>query len=138
MSVLPMRTEKYEVTVGIIAGYQPNLSKYDTSVKEKIFDMGYINDLHHTINEMNNVIDGGVSAEIQKVTVNYAKKYGCPEGGEPCYKFTYIRNTLYVEDPNLFRKAVMFNVAALQRVLQQVTVTMVESDVMMYYFKKDE
>ena len=129
-------TEKYDIVIGFIPGYQPDVSLSQLHNIKKDFNMDYFNNLYRKISTSNPICV--VSGVIQKALVCYPKEWGCPENGEPVYTISCTRNPEFNNSELLFREAVLYNVQVLQEELKQATVNVTESMVRVYYSIKDD
>lgn len=128
-------TERYEIIIGFIPGYQPdiNLSRIENIKKNN--NITVINSLYRSISVKNPFVI--VSAVIDETIVSYPVEWGCPYTGEPVYRITCTRNPKFNKSPEEFRSAIIYNVEELKKELKQSTVTVTESKVKMMYFTND-
>ena len=127
-------TQQYEITIGFIPGYQPDINLSRLHNLKKDFNIEYFNNLYQQISRSNPIAT--VSGVIQKALVSYPTEWGCPENGEPVYKITCTRNPKFNPSESEFREAVLYNVEQLQKALKQSSVNVVEHQCDVYYFNK--
>ena len=124
-----MKTEKYEIIIGIIEGYDPDADSLSVRPDISLKDMCI---LYQNISQENPI--QVVSGVIDQVVTVYSQEWGSPKGGELCYRITCQRNPVYDTNPERFKEAVIYNVKVLKKKLKQKTVTMSISDVDLIYF----
>lgn len=124
-----MKTEKYEIVIGIIEGYDPDADSLSVRPDIGLRDMCI---LYQKISQENPI--QVVSGVIDQVVTVYSQEWGSPKGGELCYRITCQRNPVFDNDPQRFKEAVIYNVKVLKKKLKQKTVTMTISDTDLIYF----
>ena len=124
-----MKTEKYEIIIGIIEGYDPDADSLSVRPDISLKDMCI---LYQNISQENPI--QVVSGVIDQVVTVYSQEWGSPKGGELCYRITCQRNPIYDTNSERFKEAVIYNVKVLKKKLKQKTVTMSISDVELIYF----
>lgn len=124
-----MKTEKYEIVIGIIEGYDPDADSLSVRPDIGLRDMCI---LYQKISQENPI--QVVSGVIDQVVTVYSQEWGSPKGGELCYRITCQRNPVFDNDPQRFKEAVIHNVKVLKKKLKQKTVTMTISDTDLIYF----
>lgn len=124
-----MKTEKYEIVIGIIEGYDPDADSLSVRPDIGLRDMCI---LYQKISQENPI--QVVSGVIDQVVTVYSQEWGSPKGGELCYRITCQRNPVFDNDPQRFKEAVIHNVKVLKNKLKQKTVTMTISDTDLIYF----
>lgn len=124
-----MKTEKYEIIIGIIEGYDPDADSLSVRPDISLKDMCI---LYQNISQENPI--QVISGVIDQVVTVYSQEWGSPKGGELCYRITCQRNPIYDTNPERFKEAVIYNVKVLKKKLKQKTVTMSISDVDLIYF----
>lgn len=130
-------TEKYDIVIGFLPGYLPDVSLSQLHNIKKDFNIDYFNNLYRKISSNNPYTI--VSGVIQKGVVSYPIEWGCPENGEPVYIISCTRNPKFSCSAHVYRQAVLHNVEELQKELKQTTVTVTESKVTIHYsFKNNE
>ena len=128
-----MKTEKYEIVIGIIEGYDPDADSLSVRPDIGLRDMCI---LYQKISQENPI--QVVSGVIDQVVTVYSQEWGSPKGGELCYRITCQRNPVFDNDPQRFKEAVIHNVTVLKNKLKQKTFTMSISDVDIIYFTGEQ
>lgn len=108
-----MITEKYEIVIGIIQGYDSSKDVRTYKPEIGLYDMC---NLYQDVMESNPILK--VSATIENIITVYSQEWGSPRGGELCYKISCQRNPNFDTDPDLFRQAVLHNVKVLKKKLK--------------------
>lgn len=134
-----INTVEFEMVIGTVKGYEPGKEQNELDVlpiKEVI-------DIYDKIATKTYEETGiYVSVVIQPCVTVYKQDWGCPKGGEPCYKISAVMNRIFNDDYKRFSEAVYANFLELKKELGQVSVTIVERQVGAEYinskFKKEE
>ena len=125
-----MKTETYEVVIGVIPGYKPGEEIKRDDIK---FDLDSISQICQEIfSENPKVVISGV---IEECKVVYPVRWGAPKGGEYCFKVSFVRNPIIGIDKYDFRKAVLYNIKKLKKYFKQKTVSLTMYDNGEIFFK---
>lgn len=128
-----MKTEKYEIVIGIIEGYDPDADSLSVRPDIGLRDMCI---LYQKISQENPI--QVVSGVIDQVVTVYSQEWGSPKGGELCYRITCQRNPIFDNDPQRFKEAVIYNTKVLKNKLKQKTVTITINDVDLVYLTGEQ
>lgn len=126
------RTQRFEATVGMQAGYSIDPSIVPMSAPEMAV-------LWQALAEKVAGERGvWVTAVIRTALVSYAADHGCPDTGEPLFVIHGERNPRFDPDEHVWRAAVVDVVNAVADYLDQVTARVVFSTVTLYYLRRTE
>ena len=128
-----MKTEKYEIVIGIIEGYDPDADSLSVRPDIGLRDMCI---LYQKISQENPI--QVVSGVIDQVVTVYSQEWGSPKGGGLCYRITCQRNPVFDNDPQRFKEAVIYNTKVLKNKLKQKTVTITINDVDLVYLTGEQ
>jgi len=125
-----MKTETYEVVIGLIPGYKPGKEIKRDDIPFNIDDISKICQDLFSDNPV--VVISGI---IEECKVVYPIRWGAPKGGEYCFKVSFIRNPIIGIDKYDFRKAVLYNIRMLKKYFKQKTVSLTMHDNGETFFK---
>lgn len=123
-----MKTEKFEIILGVVPGYfHGNETKGDEAFGKKLQAI-----------QASIFKDTGLYVGVvwRPAMVSYSTEWGCPLGGERVYQLSGTRNPEFAQDKEVYRKAVELLTKVLIDVFHQVTATLEWQEVDLTYFKK--
>lgn len=123
-----MKTEKFEIILGVVPGYfHDNENEGDFSFGKKLQAI-----------QASIFKDTGLYVGVvwRPAMVSYSTEWGCPLGGERVYQLSGTRNPEFAQDKEVYRKAVELLTKVLIDVFHQVTATLEWQEVDLTYFKK--
>ena len=126
------KSETYEMVIGTIPGYatQDGFDFTKQKTREELFLI--YNKIALETEEQTGIY---VPIVISKCDTLYKKEWGCPNGGEPCYKVSATRNPFFVKDAIKYETVVLKNFDALRKELKQKTAMVTKTEnIDLYYF----
>ena len=130
MEITINETEKFEIVMGVVAGYfHNNEAEGDQAFGEKLQEVqaGIFKDTGLYI-----------SVVWKPAMVSYSTDWGCPVGGEKVYQITGTRNPQFCEDKDreVYQKAVELLCVRLMEAFHQTTATLEWQKVELSYYKQ--
>lgn len=112
-----MKTERFEIIMGVVAGYFHNNEKSegDKSFGEK---------LQEVQESVFNDTGLYISCIWKPAKVSYHVAWGCPVGGEDVFQISGTRNPAFVQDKEVYRKVVELLTKKLMETFHQKTATL--------------
>lgn len=123
-----MKTEKFEIVMGITPGYfhnnetNKNIEQIYSSIAKKVYEE----------------TDIYVSATITKSSMVYHSDWGCPPNGEIVYVISGTRNPEFTNNKHLYKVAVYMIAEKFAETLKQSTCTITFQDVTLAYITRWE
>lgn len=123
------KTTKFNVTVGLVAGYTGNKM---LEIAKKAPDMGATwQEAAKLVFEREGIYISCVC--IPHTRAIYSTDWGCPEGGEPTWTFEGSRNPQFCPDEGKWKETVLKVVRLVKEAYHQSTVTVEFSEVEQVY-----
>ena len=116
MKIITNETEKFEIVMGVVAGYFHN--------NEGDISISFGKKLQQLQAEVMSDTGLYVSAIWRPAMVSYSTDWGCPAGGEKVYKITGTRNPAFAQDAGKYREAVELLCTKLMETFHQSTATL--------------
>ena len=128
-----MKSESFEIVMGVTAGYFHNNESSDKEVEFRA-------DYQRIAGEVFSECGVYISAVITSGDVVYHTDWGCPVGGEKIFVIRGERNPLFVEDKdkNKYKEAVEQITEKLMNKYQQSTCSLTWKEVTFSYFQSQE
>ena len=127
MEITTSKTEKFEIVMGVVAGYfHNNKTEGDKSFGEKL------QQLQAEVMDSTGLYVGVV---WRPAMVSYSTDWGCPVGGEKVYQLSGTRNPEFAEDSGKYREAVELLCTKLMECFRQSTATLEWQNVELSYYK---
>ena len=126
-----IKSESFEIVMGVTAGYFHNNENQDKEVEFKSEYQRIAGELYS---------DSGVyiSAVITSGDVIYHTDWGCPVGGEKVFVIRGDRNPLFMEDEEKYKEVVEEITQRLMNKYDQSTCSLTWKEVSFTYFQKQE
>ena len=131
MKITTMKSESFEIVMGVTAGYFHN---NEDQFKEVEFRADYQKIAGDLFNESGIY----VSAVIATGDVVYHTDWGCPAGGEKVFIIKGERNPIFVEDAEKYRNVVEEITKKLISKYEQNTCSLTWKEVEFSYFQNQE
>ena len=131
MKITTMKSESFEIVMGVTAGYFHN---NEDQIKETEFRADYQKIAGDLFNESGIYI----SAVITSGDVVYHTDWGCPAGGEKVFIIKGERNPLFVEDAEKYKEIVEEITKRLMSKYEQSTCSLTWREVEFSYFQKQD
>lgn len=125
------KTKKGIVIFGIVEGYfHDNGGKQENDVNEMIELTEILKNISVEIEKETTIYISGV---LTPVNVLYKTEWGCPVGGEKCYKFESTCNPAFVDSQEIWESSFLQFSQKVKKTFKQSTVTVEFVDVNLQY-----